>query len=107
MKKFINALIVVSMLTMVSACGDTKTIDGATYDTYGLFTENSKKNPKIKYELIVGNVIWGVLFFETIIGPIYFFGFSLFEPVGLDCGDDDKGVLNSNQTESCDVNIRN
>lgn len=41
-----------------------------------------EKNKNIEYEVVWGNVIWGALLFETIIAPIYFFGFDLFEPVG-------------------------
>jgi hypothetical protein len=69
------------MLITLSGCGDTKQIDGITYDTYGLFNESNKRNPDIHYNLIMGNVIWGILLCETIIAPIYFFGFSLYEPV--------------------------
>lgn len=83
MKRFLALAIVVVFLSVaVMGCGDTKTIDGVTYDTYGLFNADEKKNPDIEYRLIVGNVVWGVILFETIAAPIYFFGFSIFEPVG-------------------------
>ena len=36
----------------------------------------------IKYEVIWGNLVLGILLCETIVAPVYFFGFSLFEPVG-------------------------
>jgi len=32
--------------------------------------------------MIWGNIIWGVILFVTVIAPIYFFGFSMFEPIG-------------------------
>lgn len=69
-------------LLALSGCADTKTICGATYDSYGLFNADDKKNPDIQYKLVVGNLIWGVILFETIIAPVYFFGFSIMEPVG-------------------------
>lgn len=59
-----------------------KLLGGVEYDTYGLLNQDDKKNPDIHYEVIWGNVIWGFVLAETIIAPIYFFGFSLFEPVG-------------------------
>jgi hypothetical protein len=33
------------------------------------------------YEIIPGNVVWSVILIETIIAPVYFVGFSMFEPV--------------------------
>ena len=77
---FITMIFIVCMLT---CCGDNKTIDGFEYTTYGLINENSKKNPNIEYRLIWGNVVWGCILSETIIAPIYFFGYSTFEPVGF------------------------
>jgi hypothetical protein len=70
------------LTTSLYGCGDTKVIDGVEYDTYGILNSNNKKNEKIEYDYIVGNVVWGIILFETIIAPVYFFGFSLFEPVG-------------------------
>ena len=40
------------------------------------------KDPQVKYKVIWGNVIWGAIFFPSVIAPIYFYGFSMFEPVG-------------------------
>jgi len=68
--------------TSLYGCGDRKTIDGVTYGTYGLLNEGSKRNENIEYEVIWGNVVWSVILIETIVAPIYFLGFSLFEPVG-------------------------
>lgn len=82
MKRFVAALTLTAFLGVVSGCGDTKVIDGVEYDTYGLLNEDTKKNPNIQYELIVGNLVWGILLVETLFAPVYFFGFSLFEPVG-------------------------
>ncbi len=67
---------------LLAGCGKPKTINGVTYDTYGLLNSDQKKNPDIEYEVIWGNVVWGAFLCETIIAPIYFAGFSLFEPVG-------------------------
>lgn len=89
-KKFVSVLVCVMLFFgttfAFSGCGDTKTIDGVTYDTYGLLNINSQKNDNIQYECIIGNVIWGVLLFETVIAPVYFFGFSMYEPVGKKAG---------------------
>lgn len=80
MKKVMVVMLVLSLLAL--GCGDTKVIDGIKYDTYGLIDKEEKRNPDIEYKLITGNVVWGILLFETAIAPVYFFGFSLYEPVG-------------------------
>jgi len=78
MKKLVAGVLVVAFMSI--GCGDVKTIDGITYDTFGVFTMQTDANPNIRYELIIGNVIWSVLLFP--LGAIYFVGFSLYEPVG-------------------------
>ena len=81
-KRLVALATILFFLVAFAGCGNTKVIGGYEYDTYGVFDANEKKNPDIDYEVIWGNVIWGVILFETVIAPIYFFGFSLFEPVG-------------------------
>ncbi|OGZ97606.1 MAG: hypothetical protein A3I44_02915 [Candidatus Sungbacteria bacterium RIFCSPLOWO2_02_FULL_51_17] len=83
MKRAIASILIVAILGIsLVGCGNTKVINGVEYDTYGLLNQNEKQNPNIQYELILGNLIWGVVLVETVIAPVYFFGFSLFEPVG-------------------------
>lgn len=67
---------------VLSGCARDLHACGKTYTSYGLLNADEWKNPNIQYKVAWGNVILGVLFFETVIAPIYFFGFSLFEPVG-------------------------
>jgi len=81
MKKLIAIVVILSFI-FISGCGDTKHIDGYTYDTYGLINKGEKYNPDIEYAIIVGNVIWSILLCESIITPVYFVGFSLYEPIG-------------------------
>ena len=68
---------------MLTGCADNKVINGNEYSTYGLINESTNKNPNIMYEISVGNVIWGVLLVQTVIAPLYFFGFSIYEPVRI------------------------
>jgi hypothetical protein len=75
-------LISVLLLVLLTGCGSSKIIDGVEYDTIGLISQEADRDPNIKYEVIWGNVIWGVVLIETILAPIYFFGFSLWEPRG-------------------------
>lgn len=76
------SLIFLLGVSALAGCANTKNIDGTEYDTYGLFSKDEKKNPKIQYEIVWGNVIWGAVLCETIVAPIYFYGFSMWEPVG-------------------------
>ena len=75
--------LIIVLCAIASGCGNTKVVNGVEYDTYGLMDKDEKKNEKIQYEIIWGNVIWGVILCETLIAPVYFFGFSLWEPVGV------------------------
>lgn len=82
MKRFMSMLLVIVMFFSLIGCGSDKVINGVEYETKGLFTLD-EKSPDIQYKVIVGNVIWGILLIETVIFPVYFFGFSMYEPVGL------------------------
>ena len=92
MKKIAVAAAVVMLL---SGCGQPEFIDGKEYPTYGFFNQDTQKSEKVCYEPSIGNIIWSILLFETLVAPIYFIGFSLFNPVrakGKDgsCGIDAK-----------------
>jgi hypothetical protein len=80
MKKLIALILIVSLLT---ACGRTMDITTATgtkeYSTYGLFNQPNKD---VCYKISVGNVVWSIILIETIVMPVYFVGFSLFNPTG-------------------------
>ena len=66
---------------MLVGCAHDKTIDGKNYEPYGLIDEPTVKCDSIQYKVVTGNVVWGVLFFETIIVPVWIFGYDLYEPV--------------------------
>lgn len=91
MKKLLVLAVVLNVL-ILSSCGNTKMIQGKQYDTYGLFNKKTHKNPNIEYEVIIGNVIWSILLCETIVFPVYFVGFSLYQPIG-EKGKVDFGVV--------------
>ena len=77
----------------ILGCGNTKNINGVTYDTYGLFNQADKKNDAIQYRIIIGNIVWSCILVETIIAPIYFLGFSIYEPVGIKNKNAPKGAV--------------
>ena len=82
MKKIIALIICSIFFISFVGCGNIKTIDGNAYQTYGLFNKDEKCNERIEYRTIIGNVVWSIILIETIIAPVYFIGFSLYEPVG-------------------------
>ena len=93
----ITAIILMILLAiflfMSTGCGDKATIDGTTYGTYGLINEGGMRNEDVHYRVIIGNVVWSCILVETIIAPIYFLGFSLYEPVGVKDKDKPKGAI--------------
>lgn len=74
-------LILITILLI--GCADNKVIGGKEYVTYGLFNANEFKDPCIRYSLSKGNVVWGIVLFETVLVPVYMVGFSLWEPVEM------------------------
>lgn len=82
MKKIITILLLSMILV---SCGRDITAGphNKTYETKGFLTLN-EKDPCVQYQMIPGNVIWGIILVETIFMPIYLFGFSIYEPVAYD-----------------------
>lgn len=56
--------------------GQTKNM---SFKTYGLFSEENR-NPNIKYDVSIGNVVWSIILIETIIVPVILLGWYLYEP---------------------------
>jgi hypothetical protein len=79
-RRLVSTLLIGSL--GLAGCADKMTADGVTYVPYGLANQD-EKDPRVQYEICVGNVIWAVILSETVVAPIYFFGWSLYEPVGL------------------------
>lgn len=78
-KKVINAPVVV---TNAEGVKETVMKDVTIYP-YG-WANKSEKVEGIEYKVSVGNIIWSVILSETIAVPIYFTGWKLWEPVGLE-----------------------
>jgi len=87
MKKLVAVVLAASLA--LAGCGDPRNLptgpggEQKFYPTYGLFNQSTAKSDKVCYELSVGNVIWSIILIETIVFPIYFIGWSLFNPVGV------------------------
>ena len=83
-KTILLIILVIMLLSMSSCCfTDKMEIGDQVYNTYGLINKDENRDPAIAYKLSWGNIVLGAVFCETIIAPIWFFGFDLWEPVGL------------------------
>ena len=60
-------------------------IDGETViaEPYGL-ANKSKKIEGVEYEISLGNTIWAIVLSETIVAPVYFIGWDIMQPVGVE-----------------------
>lgn len=78
MKRSLLALALASTMLLAACTAEEKTINNVTYGTYGLVNKDEMRNPNIQYELSG----WSIILVETIVAPIYFIGWDLYEPVG-------------------------
>lgn len=80
--KRVFLILTLSSTMLLSACGaDEKTIDGVAYGTYGVVNKEEMRNPDIHYEISGWSIAWSVIFCQTIIVPVYFIGWDLYQPV--------------------------
>lgn len=70
----------------LSGCGDDLDACGRTFHTLGLFNEDERVDG-VKYVMIPGNVVWSIILVSTVFAPVYFLGFSIYEPVQADCSE--------------------
>ena len=82
MKKM--CIVCLSILFLFS-CAEDKQICGKTYEPKGMFTQD-EKDENVFYKISAGNVIWGIILIETVVAPVYFWGFSIYQPVELKKG---------------------
>jgi hypothetical protein len=81
--------IIIALSIALAGCGEPRYLGGRYYPTYGVLNESSHRSDAVCYEISFGNVIWGLVLIESVIFPLYFFGFSLYNPVRLKTGDHD------------------
>ena len=83
MNKILTLLLLCSMLFTSCAKSKTLTINGkaVTVKPYGWANSEAQKNDKVIYQVSVGNVVWSIIGFETVIVPVWLTGWELFEPV--------------------------
>ncbi len=71
------------MLALLAGCANDLHTGTTHAAPYGLLNQAEEKQDNVKYQVSWGNVILGAVLFETVIAPIYVFGFNLWEPVAL------------------------
>lgn len=85
MKKL--TIYLMALMLIFSSCASSKTfqIDGQAVEVkpYGWANKETRYNDKVVYEVSLGNVVWSVIGFETIVLPIWLTGWQIYEPVKL------------------------
>ena len=78
-------LVLILTVFVFLGCADNRRLGNSQkeYETYGFFNQESRKSPCVLYEASFGNIAWSIVLFETVIAPVYFFGWSVFEPIRM------------------------
>jgi hypothetical protein len=74
---------------LLTACGQTLTVERKTYPTYGFANSDTSKSKDVCYEASFGNIVLSILLIETVIAPVYFIGWDIMNPVRLKQGPND------------------
>ena len=98
--KRLFAMLLCLMLGFLLGCGSPQEVctveptrECHTYMEYGLLNPE-ERNPAVRYAVVEGNVVWSVIFSETVVVPILLIGFHLYEPVTSRTPGTPPGVLN-------------
>ncbi len=89
MKK-LGLAVLISTSLIFAGCGRELETPKKTYPTYGILNQDKLRSENVCYEVSIGNVVWSIILIETIIAPVYFIGFSIFNPVRLKKSPTDK-----------------
>lgn len=82
MKKISLISLALAATMTLTACGaENKVISGVEYGTYGLVNDDEVSNPNIHYEVSGWSVFWSIVLAETVVAPIYFIGWDLYQPI--------------------------
>lgn len=73
-------MLVLILLVAFAGCARDLVCDGKTYTSYGPFNKDQIYSEDVKYKTSFGNIVWGVLLVETVVAPVYFWGFSSSTP---------------------------
>ena len=84
-KKLFVILVAMIMVFSFTSCHDSKTFkrpDGTEFvaEPYG-WANDYKKVEGVIYEPVLGNIVWSIFCFETVIVPVWLTGWDMMEPV--------------------------
>lgn len=74
-------LYLISLLLLLSSCGDPLIHGSKVYDCYGWIDEDQVKEKGVAYKSVTGNVVWSVIASETIFVPVWLLGYNLYCPI--------------------------
>ena len=82
MKKMFSLILCVSLLACSTiGCAHDANINGKVVTPYGLATSD-EKDPCVKYQVSVGNIVWSCILAETVVVPVCVVLWFLYQPVG-------------------------
>lgn len=77
-----NTILILIPFLLISCAGNGYLYKGERHSPKGAFT-TVEMNPCLKYKVVKENIYLGALLLPTIVGPVYFWGFSYLDPVGV------------------------
>lgn len=78
MKNVIIVVLILAIALMTVGCATDQNINGKKIAPYG-WANMDTKVPGVHYHVSVGNVVWSVITFETVVVPVVLTGWYLFE----------------------------
>jgi hypothetical protein len=77
-------ILLFASVLLLSSCADSKVLningEEKLIEPYG-WVNMENRNPNVKYQVSMGNVVWSIILCETIMAPVIFTGWYLWEPV--------------------------
>lgn len=88
MKKIKILFLCLILASLFTSCAEPKTFKDKsgnqfTAEPFGWANENSQMKDTVVYEVNAGNIIFSIIFSETVIVPVILTGWQLYEPVRL------------------------
>lgn len=81
-KSFISSVLAVVLAIASSGCAESMVIDGRKYKPYGALNESEVHDSRVQYQPSMSSITWALILCETVVVPIYVFGFAMYEPIG-------------------------
>ena len=96
MRKTLTAMVVILALVIATtSCGGAlKPVNPMNaYPSYGIFDDDTNKSKNVCYKMSPMSVVLSIIFIETVIIPVYFVGWDLWDPFRM----------KTSPTDNCDL----